>query len=184
MSPFSHKNTGVTMVMSIDEMKLVDRARAQLDQLMLQVANRDASMKKNAADTALVDFKTYFSNREFSLTGSDWNVSATHGSIVFVLAIKNAATGGPECLILKFPEMLRRAPLTVYLEAQTPKVGANAPGAADTAKSVMQQIEDRMTEMRDRLAAPPVRWIYFTKSETAERKDYMSFTRLLDVECP
>jgi hypothetical protein len=174
------------MVMSIDEMKLVDRARAQLDQLMLQVANREASMKKTAADTALVDFKTYFSNREFSLSGSDWNVSATHGSIVFVLAIKNAPTGGPECLILKFPEMLRREPLTVYLEAQAPKVNANAPSTAEPAKSVMQEIEDRMTQMRDRLAEPPTRWIYYTKTETPtlSRKDYTSFTRLLDVECP
>ncbi|HXA48538.1 MAG TPA: hypothetical protein VNW52_12960 [Burkholderiaceae bacterium] len=174
------------MGMSIDEMKLVDRARAQLDQLMLQVANRDASMKKNAADTALVDFKTYFSNREFSLTGSDWNVSATHGSIVFALAIKNAPTGGPECLILKFPEMLRRAPLTVYLEAQVAKPVANSSAVAEPAKSVMQEIEDRMTQMRDRLAAPPVRWMYYTKPDapTPERKDYMSFTRLLDVECP
>jgi hypothetical protein len=183
---FSHKNKGVPMGMSIDEMKLVDRARAQLDQLMLQVANRDASMKKNACDTALSDFKTYFSNREFTFAGNEWNVSATHGTIIFGLAVKNAPTGGPECLILKFPEMLRRAPLTVHLEAQVTQSIANPAGATEAPKSIMQQIEERMQQMRDRLAAPPVRWMYYTKSEAAPpaRNDYMSFTRLLDIECP
>jgi hypothetical protein len=174
------------MVMSIDEMKLVDRARAQLDQLILQVSNRDASMKKNAADTALVDFKTYFTNREFTLTGNEWNVTATHGSIAFALAIKNSQTGGPEGLILKFPEMLRRAPLTVHLEAQAGKSAAAVPGTTEPAKSIMQQIEERMAQMRDRLAEPPVRWIYYTKTDTPtpQRNDYMNFSRLLDIECP
>lgn len=183
------------MGMSIDEMKLVDNARGQLAQLVNQVANREASMKKDAANAALIQFKTYFANREFSLSGSDWHVTGTHGSIIFVLTIKNSPNGGPECLILKFPEMARRNPLTIFLEARTDEAPNTPPAAVDTSKSALQEVQDQIALMREKLAEPPKKWLYYTMGEQkpaavatavagVQRKEYMTFTRLLETECP
>jgi len=178
------------MGMSIDEMKLVDNAGKQLAQLLNQVANREAAMKRDAANAALIQFKTYFANREFSFTGNEWQVTATHGSIVFALTIKNAQTGGPECLILKFPEMTKRAPLNVYLETRSDEAPAAAPAAPDASKSALEEVQDQIAQAREKLAAPAKKWLYFTLPETAQaaagvqRKEYMTVTRLLETECP
>ncbi|HSY27105.1 MAG TPA: hypothetical protein VK832_06360, partial [Burkholderiaceae bacterium] len=122
------------MGLSIDEMKAVDRARGQLEQLSIQVANKEAIMKRDAANAALIQFKTYFTNRDFSLNSSDWNVSASHGSINFSIAIKNAAVGGIECLTLKFPEMVKKAPLSIFLEVQPGQTVDSAPAEVSAAK--------------------------------------------------
>jgi hypothetical protein len=170
-----------TMGMSIDEMKLVDNAGKQLEQLLNQVANREATMKRDATNAALIQFKTYFANREFTLTGSEWHVSATHGSIVFVLTIKNARTGGPECLTLTFPEMTKRVRSD---EAPSP------PPAVAASKSALQEVQDQIALAREKLAAPAKKWLYFTLPEPtqaaagAQRKEYMTVTRLLETECP
>ncbi|MDR3481602.1 MAG: hypothetical protein P4L91_12935 [Burkholderiaceae bacterium] len=164
-------------------MKLVDNAGKQLAQLLNQVANREAAMKRDAANAALIQFKTYFANREFSFTGNEWQVTATHGSIVFALTIKNAQTGGPECLILKFPEMTKRTPLNVYLETRSDEAPAAAPAATDTSKSALEEVQDQIAQAREKLASPAKKWLYFTLME-AQRKEYMTVTRLLETECP
>lgn len=180
------------MGISIEEMKLVDSTRAQLDQLSIQVANREAGMKRDAANAALIQFKTYFANREFTLTGNDWNVTATHGSIVFALAIKNAPTGGPECLILKFPEMVKKPQLTIFLEPQPGKPVENKSPAVEAAKGPLAEVLDKVARMREKLAEPPKKWIYYSLKQQAtapsnppsQREEYMSFGRLLEMECP
>ena len=138
-------------------------------------------MKRDATNAALIQFKTYFANREFTLTGSEWHVSATHGSIVFVLTIKNARTGGPECLTLTFPEMTKRVRSD---EAPSP------PPAVAASKSALQEVQDQIALAREKLAAPAKKWLYFTLPEPtqaaagAQRKEYMTVTRLLETECP
>lgn len=176
------------MGMSIDEMKLVDSTRAQLEQIALQVANREAGMKRDAANAGLIQFKTYFANREFALSGNEWNITATHGSIVFALAIKNAMTGGPECLILKFPEMTRRAPISIYMEVQE-TAAADTPSAPDPTKSLLDETLEKVAKMRELLNAPPKKWNYYSLSQqpggvAPKRKDYLSFNHLLSEECP
>ena len=176
------------MGMSIEEMKLVDSTRAQLEQLVIQVANREAAMKRDAANAGLIQFKTYFANRSFALTGNEWNVTATHGSIVFALAIKNAPTGGPECLILKFPEMTRQAPISIFMEAQE-TVNDNQPATTEEPKNLLTETLEKVAKMRERLNAPPKKWTYYSLQQpaggaAAKRKDYLSFNHLLSEECP
>jgi hypothetical protein len=177
------------MGMSIEEMKLVDSTRAQLEQLAVQVANREAAMKRDAANEGLIQFKTYFANREFALSGNEWNVTATHGSIIFSLAIKNAQTGGPECLILKFPEMTRLAPISIFMEVQETQSNEAEQNANDGAKSLLTETLEKVAKMRERLNAPPKKWGYYSLKEqtggtAAKRKDYLSFNHLLSEECP
>ncbi len=178
------------MGLSIDEMKAVDRARGQLEQLSIQVANKEAIMKRDAANAALITFKTYFTNRDFALNSSDWNVSASHGSINFSIAIKNAAVGGIECLTLKFPEMVKKAPLSIFLEVQPGQTVDSAPAEASTARGPLEEVQEKLTLMRARLAEPPKKWQYFTLQATTsagaapQRKEYVSFNRLLEEECP
>lgn len=177
------------MGLTIEEMKLVDSTRAQLDQLVVQVANREAAMKRDAANAALIQFKTYFANRDFVLNGNDWNVSATHGSINFLIAVKNAQSGGIECLTLKFPEMIRRQPLTIFLEEQPAQASDKVQAPADSAKGPLAEVLEKVALMRERLAAPPKKWQYYSQQEAPgasnpQRRDYTSFRRLLEEECP
>jgi hypothetical protein len=176
------------MGMNIEEMKLVDSSRALLEQLAVQVANREAAMKRDAANAGLIQFKTYFANRDFALSGNEWNVTATHGSIVFALAIKNAQTGGPECLILKFPEMTKLAPISIFMEAQETQASDSEQNSSDSAKSLLTETLEKVAKMRERLNAPPKKWLYYSLKEqagsTAKRKDYLSFNHLLSEECP
>lgn|GEM_PF-3077854 len=177
------------MGMSIEEMKLVDSSRAQLDQVAIQVANREAGMKRDAANAAMIQFKTYFANRSFALTGSEWSVTATHGSIIFSLAIRNAPTGGPECLILKFPEMTKQAPISIYMEAQEAQTNNNQQSATEEAKSLLAETQEKLAKMRELLNAPPKKWTYYSLQQqagdaAAKRKDYLSFNHLLSEECP
>lgn len=177
------------MGMSIEEMKLVDSTRAQLEQLAVQVANREAAMKRDAANAGLIQFKTYFANRAFALSGNEWNVTATHGSIIFSLAIKNAQTGGPECLILKFPEMTKQAPLTIFMEAQEQQAQDNTQDASGDPKNLLTETLEKVAKMRERLNAPPKKWMYYSLQQQASstattRKDYLSFNHLLSEECP
>ena len=174
------------MKITIEEMMQVESAQAELEKMALQVNAKEAAAKQAAVNDAAKDFKAYFAARKFDITGHAWHLVATYGSIVFKLAIKNSTSGGLECLTLHFPEMTRMAPLDIYLEAK-PDKNAAAATAAVIDQSPLAEIRAKMDKMLDRLNSPSREWFFYSNVPDGggtRRKDYATFTRLLNEECP
>jgi hypothetical protein len=175
------------MRLTIEEMLQVESAKAELEKLALQVSAKEAAAKQAAVNEAAKEFKTYFAARKFEISGSAWNLVATYGSIVFKLAIKNSTAGGLECLTLHYPDMVKLAPLEVRLEAR-PDKNADAAGAAVTQQSPLAEVRARMDKMLERLNSPAREWFFYSMAANpggaAQRKEYASFTRFLNEECP
>ncbi|HEX7645267.1 MAG TPA: hypothetical protein VF472_23955 [Burkholderiaceae bacterium] len=174
------------MKMTIEEMMQVESAKAELEKLALQVSAREAAAKQAAVNDAAKDFKAYFAAKKFEITGHAWNIAATYGSIVFKLAIKNSSAGGLECMTLHFPEMTKMAPLDVYLEAKPDKSAATAAQPAAN-QSLLAEIRARMDKMLERLNSPTREWFFYSnvpEDGATRRKEYATFTRFLNEECP
>ena len=176
------------MKMTIEEMMQVESAKAELEKMALQVNAKEAAAKQAAVNAAAKDFKAYFAARKFEITGHAWHLIATYGAIVFKLAIKNSAAGGLECLTLHYPEMTKMAPLDIHLEAKPDKAAAVAASAA-AQQNPLAEIRAKIDQMLERLNSPPREWFFYSNvpdggTGTVRRKDYATFTRFLNEECP
>lgn len=174
------------MKMTIEEMMQVESAKAELEKLALQVSAKEAAAKQAAVNEAAKEFKGYFAAKKFEITGHAWNIVATYGSIVFKLAIKNSTSGGLDCLTMHFPEMTKMAPLDVRLEAK-PDKNAMAAGPAAANQSPLAEIRAQMDKMLARLNAPAREWFFYSdvmERGVIQRKEYATFTRFLNEECP
>jgi hypothetical protein len=174
------------MKMTIEEMMQVESAKADLEKLALQVSAKQAAAKQAAVNEAAKEFKAYFAAKKFEITGHAWNIVATYGSIVFKLAIKNSPSGGLDCLTMHFPEMTKMAPLDVRLEAKPEKDTATA-GPAIANQSPLAEIRAQMDKMLDRLNSPSREWFFYAEvleGGVARRKEYATFLRFLNEECP
>ena len=175
------------MRLTIEEMLQVESATAELEKMALQVSAKEAAAKQAAVNEAAKEFKGYFAAKKFEITGSAWNIVATYGSIVFKLAIKNSSSGGLDCLTLTYPELVKLPPLDVRLEAKPEKnpIAAAAPAAE---QNPLAEVRAKIDKMLERLNAPPREWFFYAmvadRSGAAQRKDYATFTRFLNEECP
>lgn len=174
------------MKITIEEMMQAESAKAELEKVALQVAAKEAAAKQAAVNDAARDFKTYFAARNFEITGHAWHLVATYGAIVFKLAIKNSTSGGLECLTVHYPEMTKQVPLDVYLEAK-PEKDAAPPAATVVQQGPLAEIRVKIDKMLERLNSPPREWFFFSnvnEGATVRRKEYATFTRFLNEECP
>ena len=175
------------MKITIEEMKQVESAKAELEKLALQVSAKLATAKQSAINEACKEFKAYFAAKKFEITGSAWNLIATYGSIVFKLDVKNSPTGGAECMVLHFPEMVKLPPLAVYPEAKREQAAAEAAPAIVTSQSPLADIRLKIDKMLERLNAPAPQWFFYTldaHGSGGQRKDYATFVRFLNEESP
>lgn len=175
------------MRITIEEMMQVEGAKAELEKMALQVSAKEAAAKQAAVNEAAKQFKAYFAAKKFEITGSAWNIIATYGSIVFKLAIKNLSAGGLDCLTLHYPDMTKLAPLDVRLETKPDKNPESAAPVVEQ-QSPLAEVRAKMDKMLERLNAPPREWFFYAmvadRSGAVLRKEYATFTRFLNEECP
>ncbi len=174
------------MKLTIEEMLQVESAKAELDKMALQVTAKEAASKQAAVNEAAKEFKGYFAAKKFEITGHAWHLVATYGSITFKLAIKNSTSGGLECLTLHFPELTKMAPQDVYLEAK-PDKNATPPNPAIAQQGPLAEIRAQMDKMLERLNSPPREWFFYSnvnEGGVQRRKEYATFVRFLNEECP
>lgn len=174
------------MKMTIEEMMQVESAKAELEKMTLQVNAKEAAAKQAAVNDAAKDFKAYFAAKKFEITGHAWQLSATYGAIVFKLAIKNSTSGGLECMTVHFPEMTKMPPLDVHLEAKPDKNAATSiPETAN--QNPLAEVRARIDRMLERLNSPAREWFFYSnlnEGGAVKRKEYATFTRFLNEECP